>query len=364
MGARSPVEELVGGRWDPMPPALALTPTSPRGRLRQVWPFLATFALALALSLLSAPGHGDRPALIAAGLLTIAVGTAVLLVPWPRASDWWTLAPVVAVGLIVHLLRAASGSGTSAGYTSLLLLPVVWQALHRRPPVLFASIAAVTTTNLAGLLLLDSPVSLAAQWRSLILFAVTALGVGLTVNRLSRERTDLLEQVARLATHDPLTGLHNRRGWEQLALAAALVDLTRPTTVAMLDLDRFKAYNDEHGHDRGDQLLVASAEAWRGVVRDDDLLVRWGGEEFALLLPGTDAATAELVLGRLQAAMPAGQTFSAGLATYRPAAEPDRADLAEALERADAALYRSKRDGRARITHADAGPDRSLGRRR
>ena len=122
-------------------------------------------------------------------------------------------------------------------------------------------------------------------------------------------------------------------------------------TVGVLDLDRFKVFNDTRGHQAGDALLAACARQWRDRLRVGDVLARYGGEEFVVLLPGADAAEAAVVLGRLQEGMPEGQSFSAGVATWDRAEEPH-----EVLRRADQALYRAKAAGRRRVEAAEAVP--------
>ncbi len=97
------------------------------------------------------------------------------------------------------------------------------------------------------------------------------------------ERADLLAQLDGLARSDPLTGLANRRTWNDV-IANALRDETT-LCVAMIDIDHFKQFNDEHGHAAGDRLLKACAGAWRSHLRAEDTLARVGGEEFAVLLP-------------------------------------------------------------------------------
>jgi diguanylate cyclase (GGDEF)-like protein len=121
--------------------------------------------------------------------------------------------------------------------------------------------------------------------------------------------------------------------------------------VALLDLDHFKRVNDTLGHAGGDELLAATGVAWRGVLRDVDLLARWGGEEFAVALPACDLDDALEVVGRLRAAVPGDHTTSAGVALW------DGMESADALlGRADAALYRAKANGRDRAEAAPARP--------
>ena len=162
-------------------------------------------------------------------------------------------------------------------------------------------------------------------------------------------RTALMGRLRASARTDALTGLPNRRVWEE--------DLTRELARAgrhggslclvMLDLDRFKAYNDEFGHPAGDRLLTETATAWRPIMRGTDTLARYGGEEFAVLLPHSDGEGALAVVERLLAAVPLGQTASAGIAVW------DGTETAEALlARADAALYAAKDGGRARAVTA------------
>jgi len=163
------------------------------------------------------------------------------------------------------------------------------------------------------------------------------------------ERARLLEQLRSTARTDPLTGLANRRAWDD-ELSRELVRSRRYESrlcLAMLDLDHFKRFNDARGHQAGDRLLEDAARAWDAQLRPTDTLARYGGEEFALLLPHCDTATAESIVARLLEAVPNAQTASCGIAEW------DGSESAEALTaRADAALYMAKRGGRARAVLA------------
>jgi diguanylate cyclase (GGDEF)-like protein len=159
-------------------------------------------------------------------------------------------------------------------------------------------------------------------------------------------------QLAALARTDSLTGVPNRRSWDhELSRACQNArDRGALLSVAILDLDRFKAFNDEHGHPAGDALLRQAATAWRAALPAEAVLARYGGEEFAVLLPGCRLEQAEAVIGRLMDRTPAGQTFSAGISEWRCAGEPDTP--AALVAHADRALYRAKNDGRDRIVLA------------
>jgi diguanylate cyclase (GGDEF)-like protein len=157
------------------------------------------------------------------------------------------------------------------------------------------------------------------------------------------------EELTELAQRDTLTGLANRRAWEQ-ALPLALDHARRDgnlLALAVIDLDHFKRYNDRYGHQAGDRLLKEAAAAWAAGLRSGDLLARYGGEEFALIIPNGGSALAGELLDRLRPLTPAGQTFSAGVAVW------DGQESSEALfARADAALYEAKGAGRNRVALA------------
>jgi diguanylate cyclase (GGDEF)-like protein len=155
------------------------------------------------------------------------------------------------------------------------------------------------------------------------------------------ERADMLSQLTDMASTDALTGLPNRRAWET-SLQQAL-DEDQGIALAMLDFDHFKDFNDTYGHPAGDRLLRETAAAWREELRAGDLVARFGGDEFALLLPDCNAANALEVVERLRLRIPSGQSCSAGIATHQPGTP------AEALvAQADIALYEAKTAGRDR----------------
>jgi xylose isomerase len=122
-------------------------------------------------------------------------------------------------------------------------------------------------------------------------------------------------------------------------------------TVALLDLDHFKRFNDTSSHDAGDGLLRDAAAVWQQALREVDVLARWGGEEFVVLFPDTTPDVAALILDRPRMGTPLGQTCSVGVASIERAAEGD--GLVDAIRRADSALYEAKGTGRGRIVVAD-----------
>ena len=157
------------------------------------------------------------------------------------------------------------------------------------------------------------------------------------------ERQAILAKLEWLALTDDLTGLPNRRAWND----GLLRDFARarrhgkPLCVAMLDIDRFKAFNDRCGHQAGDDALARTARLWRSSLREGDLIARYGGEEFALAFCGHAVETAFDVVERLRSTMPYGLTCSAGLASWTAGEAPF-----ELVGRADRALYEAKRAGR------------------
>ncbi|MCZ0734956.1 PleD family two-component system response regulator [Phreatobacter sp. AB_2022a] len=177
--------------------------------------------------------------------------------------------------------------------------------------------------------------------------------------RYSDRLRDNVQQSIEMAITDALTGLHNRRYMERHlgTLVEQAILRGKPLSVLILDIDHFKAVNDTHGHDVGDEVLREFAARIRKNVRGIDLTCRLGGEEFVVIMPDTDASVASIVAERIRARV-AGEPFpiqkgaraidvtvSIGMAQCRPTdsgAEP-------LVKRADQALYQAKRSGRNRV---------------
>jgi diguanylate cyclase (GGDEF)-like protein/PAS domain S-box-containing protein len=233
-----------------------------------------------------------------------------VFVPDARGDPRCVAAVIEAVGCAsVHFEPVISGHGP------LGVLAVTWAERHERLPPRMAQVLRLLAGEAADLL----------------------------------ERAELLSRLEGLARLDPLTGLANRRVWDE-RLPIVLADAARtgrPVALALLDLDHFKAYNDRFGHQVGDRLLRGAAAVWQRDVRAGDLLARYGGEEFGLMMPACDLEAASALLERLRRTIPDGMTCSAGLVVW------DGLEAADGLvARADGALYAAKHAGRDQIVAA------------
>ena len=180
-------------------------------------------------------------------------------------------------------------------------------------------------------------------------------------------------QLAMLANTDSLTGVPNRRRTYELGKAAMAnaLESKLPLTIAVVDLDHFKSINDRFGHAGGDRVLQEFARMCRESIREEDIVGRWGGEEFLLIMPG---ASLELAIGALERVraralrivLPElGQGLQVSLSAGLAALEPSVKSLDELIARGDAALYRAKHEGRDLVRIADESlADMSSGVRR
>jgi diguanylate cyclase (GGDEF)-like protein len=234
-------------------------------------------------------------------------------------------------------------------------------ALSQRAPERPRRLTRRRLSLLTGVSLV-APILLLAQAWGRDGIDAAAIGIGsialflLVVARMAgliRQVEQQAAQLEKLAERDPLTGAANRRAWDR-TLPVEMDRARRagtPLAVALLDLDHFKRFNDQYGHQAGDQLLKIATAAWQSLLRSSDLLARYGGEEFAVLLPSSTLGQAVEVVGRLLAVTPLAQTFSAGVALWHGDETSD-----QIVARADQALYQAKEAGRNQVLAALAAP--------
>jgi diguanylate cyclase (GGDEF)-like protein len=312
----------------------------PRAWLRYA-PWLAAGLLAFTfIPLMGEIKTGD---LIAAGLLVVFVATAAIL-PWNRLPSWVQALPIMLPFAMEIAIRVSHDSAIIA-YTPVTFLPVFWFALYGTRLQLLISVLAVGVVYAVPSPAVDGsayPITVpiaAALW-----MAVAGI-TGFSISELVRQRENLTVSLNRMARTDALTGLPNRRAWDEaLDRELAMADRTATAVcIALLDLDHFKEFNDLNGHPAGDTHLKDAAMLWRVRLRSADLIARYGGEEFAVLLTATDGHQAQQVIESLRACVPSGETVSAGIAQWDGIESG-----AELLVRADRALYQAKRNGRNR----------------
>jgi diguanylate cyclase (GGDEF)-like protein len=287
---------------------------------------------ALSLAGAASPMHPDAPVDLLWALGAVGLGVGCALLAWRRTpSPFLHHAAVALVSALIGVL--AWQSATPVGIVGLgpaMTAVALYGAHVLSLPAARAHTAFLVVAASAGAAAAE-PSGFLQAWLAL---TVTVLALTEAQGRLARRLRDA-------ADTDPLTQVANRRAWEtQASRHLARAQRTgEPLSIAILDLDDFKLVNDRDGHGAGDALLRELAAGWTTRLRHADLLGRYGGDEFVLCLPSTDADGAAELLAQLQ------EThrfrWSVGLATVR------QGDTLEGvLGRADEALYRCKRAGR------------------
>lgn len=264
--------------------------------------------------------------------------------PSTRARLWRTLLAVggCALAVLVYWLDVAMGSDVPIA--NAYLAPIAAVAWVSGTAGAFA--VAALATVLAAAAAPEEPVLgvlLTAALHGATAWVMSTLRVG-----FDRER--------RLARTDALTGAPNRRAFEEGARAAVRAHLrgARPLTAVVIDLDGFKQVNDTMGHDAGDEVLRAVAAALTRTVRTSDLVARYGGDEFAVILANTDAVGANALLPRLHEALDGAMarrgwpiTFSIGAVSFE---RPPRSER-HLMRIVDARMYEAKHGGKNRLLH-------------
>jgi diguanylate cyclase (GGDEF)-like protein len=357
-----------------------------RGRAFVVY-WIVSWAMIAASYTLNARGYAD------ARLGSVMIGLSQLLTVWsaallllsiddlsrkhPRRWDvpiqagagtavWFLAAPLV-LPLSAVLYTGPAASAVLKGWAS-----VRYARLAKRPAIIgafmmSAALGVMTMLDSAGAAMTYRPEWAGAYANALLAFNIVAsifiaLGMHLLVfedmtgeiRRTNLALAEANEQVKTLAITDPLTGCHNRRFFDEIERR----EMQRhrrygnPLTVVFVDINRFKDLNDRFGHDTGDNVLRTLGALLRRDVRQSDYVIRWGGDEFLLLLTCT-VTEAAVKAGELKAAfsverdaarLPPGTGLSIGVAEVEQSADT----LASAIRLADTAMYRDKLPGRDR----------------
>jgi diguanylate cyclase (GGDEF)-like protein len=287
---------------------------------------------ALCLATAVHPLHRATPVGLLAPLSIVGLAGGVVLWAASGGVRWWMLHAAVAVmGVLIGVVAWRSASAVGIVGLGPVLIALALYAAHFFP--LRAARLQATGMVVAATVgaIAARPSGFAMQWLCAVL---SALALAEVQGRLART-------LRTAAATDPLTGVANRRAWEaeaerNLARAARTGE---PLSFVIIDLDHFKEVNDRQGHGAGDVLLRDLTAGWTTRLRRADLLGRYGGDEFVLCLPATDATGTWEFLAQLEGTHEF--AWSVGVATARPGDT-----LAEVLSRADADLYLQKRSGR------------------
>jgi diguanylate cyclase (GGDEF)-like protein len=287
--------------------------------------------------------HFADPALTMAQMVFAIVAMAAAYVINPPLRGM--LLMIVALVLVFSAFTLSPRASRALGWFAVTVLGLVMLAMATHAPQVF-----------------DPTIErIHFMFAAVVLPVVSMLAGDLSMmrTRLKAQKIELqsaLERIHRLATRDDLTGLINRRHMEELANLEHRRSMRSGGTpcLCLVDIDHFKRVNDLHGHAAGDEVLRLFARHAAASMRETDVLARWGGEEFLVMLPDTQSNEASMGFERLRRLLSRDQvwgdrlhlrvTFSAGLTAWRHGES-----MRDALARADAALYEAKASGRDRL---------------
>ncbi len=262
-----------------------------------------------------------------------AIGT--MLVGWDSGFHYYLLMFIPAIVMSTRLSTVVS---------LLLVLIAVYLGLH-------------TASRQFGLV---APLSDIGLWvvhgfNVVVVFMMASYTARFYYNSVRKAENKLLQ----LATQDSLTGLSNRRNLLERARQEIVRARRRndPISLVIADIDHFKSINDQYGHDAGDNVIRHAAELLLRLCREQDVVARWGGEEFLLLLPSTNLLAAEALAERFRQAVVEtvvayGELDIKLKMSFGVAALEHNENIDDAIARADKAMYQSKNDGRNRVTVA------------
>jgi diguanylate cyclase (GGDEF)-like protein len=333
--------------------------------------FLALFAVAGTISATVALAYGAAAAALTAGVYAVTASGWNLKFREPSMVE---LTTILSVAMQLGTVAAAPQIAFPflANIFTVFSFSMIWLSLRDSLAVWSLGIAGTATLFYAVQGRLGVPVSstfeLTLVWLyfSLILGRCLLLSVNANEMRLRltdsrRKLADSFEQVQQLASHDELTGVLNRRSLiSSLERERARAERSGvPFSIGMIDLDHFKSVNDTYGHGVGDRVLKSFAATVHDTMRITDVFGRYGGEEFLIVLVGTEPPAALEAMERIRAAVTAHdwqaiapglvQTVSAGVASFRKGAS-----IEQLLHIADRALYQAKHGGRNRIVASPA----------
>ncbi len=229
---------------------------------------------------------------------------------------------------------------------SIFPLSLIESLLITMPLLLIQAISGLYTGPMLGW-----PSFVGAFWLQVLITGVATLS--------GMSQLAFMIALLRQAVRDPLTGIFSRRGGEELLERQVLIALRNraPLSIAFVDLDHFKEVNDRYGHEEGDKVLMGAAAVMTKSMRLSDILVRWGGEEFVIIMPDTDTADATQALNRLReegfGERPDGSRMTASIG-YAEVSRDRSINWRELVEAADRRMYLAKEAGRDCVVYDDS----------
>jgi diguanylate cyclase (GGDEF)-like protein len=308
------------------------------------------------------PGTRSTWPLVLCSLVAIAVGATLVARPL-MVPRWASQALIAGVTVLIAVAAASSHAGGRAADVEVFFVLTAVYAFYFFPLSQALSQVGFAALAYAWVLWGNTTASTGcARWAT----TVTAMLVaGAMVRAMNREVDHLVGELDATAARDPLTGVLNRRGLgERLGIELTRARRTaEPLTVVAVDLDGLKEINDEYGHAAGDEALALAAGVMRSVLRDVDVLARFGGDEFLVLLPNCDLANGERIAETLRTAVSRaaeGGTWPVTISLGVACSPPLPLDEDALSSAADGALYEAKDRGRDCVASAGEEHGRPL----